>query len=380
MDVTGENGAPWRVDLDSIDITELEAGSSMRLRIWDPTNVVNIQDMARVEFIDVANNRRLFTGFVQQLEPVVAAVGRWVDVECVGLDAVLDWIIIPADVTYAAGTPTVNCIQNLPYRATGIGVQLNSASGFDSGGNAQEPVGHFGFVDLGVIFPRTLTEAVTIPAGSTLRQGIAALCAVTRTWIVPFGSDSLKPPFINATITVDWAGGLRVFGERELPTDYTGLTVNAGSGGTAPTRLEHRTNGLNVPRTVYIRGGNATGSGPVTDGSGIPGPTLFVDDSTITTASARDTLGKSILSALAVTEAGALELEGYTPTGNVHVGAELTLTSAQLGLSTDVFKIAELQMSFVVSNPYTMNWRVQYGRLRPGLVRSLNKTKYWTRS
>jgi hypothetical protein len=365
----------WSIPLESISIEEEGFGGSvsgMDFDIYDPGRVVSIADSAEVIFHDNTNNRHLFRGFVGFAKPVTEAAGqRTIKVSCVGLEAVLDWRVIPSDTTFAAGSYAVDGIQTLVAVATGVGVPLRSGSGFDTGGNQDETVGMFGLTDLGVRFPRPLEVAVTVAAGSTLRQGIETLCAATRTY-------RLDTSFLSPVVSVDFAGGIRVFDRRDPPTDYGTLTIGEALGTQAATRVELESDAISVPHQAYIKGGNAAGSGPVTDGTGIPGPTIFLQDDTITTAAQKQALGESTLDQTNLSDRLTVELEGYVPTADVHTGWNVAVTNTSLGLAGDTFLIYAITKRFVTGSG-RQDWTITAGRPRKNTIGSV-ATKYRQRS
>ena len=81
---------------------------------------------------------------------------------------------------------------------------------------------------------------------------------------------------------IDWYGGLRVWDASGnwagYPLDWVGVTLTAH----APTDTSYSV-AQGDARSVYVIGGNAAGTALFPDGSGIPGPTAVINDSTILT-------------------------------------------------------------------------------------------------
>jgi hypothetical protein len=372
MDITGERGEPWTIDRDSIVITETDI-STMTLRIWDPSLVVTIPDMAEIVFHDVTNDLTLFRGFVQAATPTLAAVGRFIDVRCVGVEAVLDWMLVPS-LTIPSGTRTSAAIQSVLANATGIGYPLHATSsptkdGYQ--GDATYPVASFATA----ITTTELNVAVVL-AGESVRQALD----------IVFASSLFTDYFAGATgdilgtATVDFTTGLRAYDRTLAPTDYVTLEVSDAPTGSqvAATGIADLSIGLAVVRGVYVKGGNAAGTGLVPDGTGKIGPIAFIDDSTITTTAGRNAAAFAYLAAHGDSAAGSLTLENLTPTTNIRAGSRLTLTSTQLGLAAADYAITSIRKRFVTTS--RQDWEVSYGAVVPSGTRVMRQFTRFVRS
>ena len=110
------------VDMKTIRLTEEGPGgvSSMSFSVWDPDIQLTISIGDHIEFWDVTNDQPLFLGFLASFGIRMAGPHRWVDVECVGIEVLLDWMLVP-NLTIPSGTDWAAGLQSLIYNATGVG-------------------------------------------------------------------------------------------------------------------------------------------------------------------------------------------------------------------------------------------------------------------
>lgn len=379
--------------LDSIDVIEAGPGgvSSMTFTIADPMLAIDLSESDRVLFWDLTANVPLFNGFVQSWTNEPSAVGREIQVRCVGIEAVLDWAVV-ADSSYITNSDDhlwwSAMFQSMVYLSLGVGVPLNVAAKGPADGeppwanpsNRASPIAYMG---------TSLSQPTsqTIDVGSlTLRQ---ALDRVAEAWI----ANGNVTPWIAAldlsvSVTVDYYGGLRIWTYNSAvtpgpPEDYqqTFVVSQSGSDITA-SNLQHSTDVSGVVRQVVIIGGNAAGTGTFTDGSGIPGPAAILARSDSLTAAAANGIASAYLSERSSLVRGDFRIENYvnpsTSTSQVRPGTEVTLTNAQVGLSSYEDIVIQIEKTFQAGGWET--WVVAYGGFPKSSVKSVRRLTRDTRS
>jgi hypothetical protein len=376
LDVLKEPGTAtnrYGVPLDSIIVTENGPGnvSSMSFTIEDPSSAVTVANGDTVLYYDHTNSLPEFRGFVQSFTVSVFGTGRRWEITATGVEALLDWMVLPLDVTFASGTEAYAAVQSLAAQATGVGVALNTAaaSGAGFGSAIATPVGKLDSS------PPTLSAAVTVTAGTTLREAIRQI------------SDNLTGGLNPATqpifATVDFWLGLRYFGWAIGVSDYADLTiVDTVTGPIQAADLAHESDAGGVVRGVYVKGGNAAGSGPVSDGSGLPGQWATLEDSTLLTGDARDIAARAYLADKAQSVRGTFARETFTDTSttsaHIQAGAFVTLTDAQVGLSAASYRIFSISKRYFGARLET--WTIAYGGMPPSVARAIRRLTRTTRS
>jgi hypothetical protein len=168
VDVINDPAHRFAVPLDSISVEEAAPGSvsSIRFHIEDYALRVQINPGDEVRFFNVTTGRPIFLGYVQAytVSPAFGEQGRLFDVGGTGIEAVLDWAILPGTLTFGANTNLASAIQSVVAGATGLG-EIRAVTG--SGPSSQA-------APMGGNTPN-LIGAVTIPAGTSVRQAIATL-------------------------------------------------------------------------------------------------------------------------------------------------------------------------------------------------------------
>ena len=377
----------YGVDVESIDLVEAgpDAVSSLSFTINDPYVEVRFADDAVVEFWDITNDRPLFAGFIQGMKIIPTAVGRTIRVTCVGVEALLDWMLIPTDqvkfntkgepvALFKNGSSLISVIQSLIGNATGVGFALRSfASLTDSDGifgSQAYPIASFGdFAEL--------QEDLEVTAGSSLRSAIAEAISISN----------LSSGFLS----VDFYGGVRFYGgslseETGIRTiiehtDYLSLTVkNTSAGPNQPSTYSFDVDVTGVTRAVYILGGNVAGTGILSDGSGKPGPVAFLEDDTILTVKRRDRVGKLYLQQLSQTVRGEIGWTAFgNAAGNYRPGSNIFLgPDAQVLSEVVVFSILTIRKQFRLGG--AEDWTISFGGAQPSMVRSLRRLTRKTRS
>ena len=378
----------YGVDVESIDLVEAgpDAVSSLSFTISDPYVEVPIADDAVVEFWDITNDRPLFLGFIQSFRLIPTAVGRMIQVTCVGVEALLDWMLIPTDqvtfntsgdpvALFASGTSFTSVVQSLIGNATGVGFALRAFA------HLTDPDGQFGSQEYPFASYGGFTELdadLEVTAGTSLRSAIAEAISISNT--------------ASGFLSVDFYGGVRfwagatseVTGIRTMieHTDYLSLTVkNTAAGPNQPGSFSYDIDVTGVTRAVYILGGNTAGTGLVTSGSGKPGPVAFLEDDTILTLVRRQRVGKLYLDQFSQTARGEI---GWTPfanaAGNYRPGSNIFVS-----VDGQIFRDAVVTYSILtVRKQFRLggaeDWTVSFGGAQPSMVRSLRRLTRKTRS
>jgi hypothetical protein len=367
-------GNSYGVPVETIDLEEAGPGgvSSLSFTIEDPQGQVPIPTASLgVQMWDLTNNRPLFAGFVQnkKVRPYPPG-GRYLDITCIGIEIVLDWMKVPG-LTIPSGTDITAAVQSVLANATGIGVSLRAGASQANQGNQAFPIG-----DLSVISFGTTLGADVVLAGETVREGIRKCfeVAVANGGIFGvYGAD-----FVGAYCTVDFWYGVRVWNTGNVPADYATLTItDTPAGAIAAANLAHETDDSGIVRAVVVKGGNAAGSGTVTDGSGLPGEVATLEDDTILTAVAMQVAGRAYLVDKATAERGSYTVQTFAPTTNIRAGSNTTITDAEVGLSAATYPIASIRKSF---SDTLQTWEVAYGGLRPSFARFVRRATRGTRS
>lgn len=376
------------VPIDSVTITEAGPGgvSSMSFVIEDPTGVIPIPTAgAVIRLQEFTFDTPAFLGYVSDYNVQVMGIGRTITVEAVGVEIVLDWTAVP--ITYLARTPITppypavdgvngatdlnpgRLSENIWYLANVIGpisdIRLNLFAPLNNGttpvdGDASLPVGTLFKSGL---FPEIASLGHPVGPGS-LRQALED--AIKASFYGSFGSTNVP----DAVLTVDFYRRLRVFFRDAAPDDYTNLTVST-AGPIRAENIQYEVHPGDVVRTVYVNGGNAAGSGYVTDGSGIFGRQAVIDSPTSTTAGRRDQIGAQYLASQATLVRGTFMLTDWTPTAaTIHPASTVTITDLQVGLTAQTYPIAEITKGFTGTR---QNWTISFGGVRPSYVEAVRR-------
>jgi hypothetical protein len=370
----GTSAAAYRVPIETIRVNEQESGgvSSMSFDIVDPTLAYTPTEMDFVQLWDVTNARPQFAGYLQgwTVKPEGPNGRRWM-CRCVGVEAVLDWMVTRAN-SYASGSNVREAVQSIIGSAYGVGVALDFTSDDGNGGYAgtqSQPVASFTAIGSACL----LTETVAIEEGETVREALRKVLDVSVI-------DNHFYSTIDAArgvATVDFYLGARVRIADAFPVDYADLTI-AESGTTAMV-LEHETDALGAVRQVFVSGGNAAGSGVVSAGTGVPGPIAGVSNADSLTASAKEITGTAYLSRQASATRGRLAVSTLgIPSTNVRAGGEVVLTSTPLALTAQRFVISAISKTFLPGGRQT--WDVDYGGLPPSAIRVIRRLTRTVRS
>jgi hypothetical protein len=361
----GVSGNRYGVPIDTIEVTEAGPGgvSSMRFSVEDPLNVLTLPSSgSEVLFMDIADNHPEFLGFVQSIKPRPHAgqAGRWIDVEAIGIECLLDWIVVPG-LTLEASTLMGDNFQRAAAGAP-LRVFLQKGGGFVNGTQAL-PVGNM--VQGWFVIPDS--SPFNLPA-ATLREMLRAI------WnqVGDFGF-GFPTPTASAQITVDFTRGLRAWFPNEgyQPDDYVTLVVNDTAFTNTSAELEYTLVPADIVRGLLIIGGSGY-TGTFSDGSGIVGQQAILNDTTITSSAAGSVAALGYLGEFALQVRGRLHLNTFNHgTTKYQVGGLLTLTDAMVGLSANTFRIGAITKHY---NPDgTEEWDIQFGGLAPSAMNAIRR-------
>ena len=360
---SGTQGSLYGVELDSVKVIERFPGqvSSMTFSISDPAAVATVAEGAVVRFFDHTTSLPLFLGWVDQwsAHPAYGGKGRRIDVECTGIEALLDWCVIPVDLTFPLLTAISDAIQSMV--AVCIGTGPLKAFADISGGNSSIAKGIGSNISLTLLAIPPAGGPVTITAGTTLREGIRQ--------ILPFAALTVAGlPYTNVGVaTVDFFGGLRVeltgsFGNLISYADRADLTLDTGAG-QRPASLDLSFDGGGA-HSVYVKGANAAGTGVVGDGTGLIGATAYVSDATSQDAISLQTVGSTYLQQQRNSVRGRVTAEAVTPGSTnstsawFRPGSRLFVTDASVG-ATGSYMTSAVEKTFQASG--TEDWTVDFG-------------------
>ncbi len=365
----------YGIDKTSIRLTE--AGppnvSSLSFTINDPAVQAAFQEAAVVEFWDITRDRPLFLGFMQGFSIRPTAIGRVIEVDCIGIEVLLDWMVVPS-LTVPAMTEVRAAIQACVANATGIGWTIRAAAGVGTEAASSQAL-PLGTPSSG---SPTVTEYDVVIAGMSLRDAISA-CIVACANPYATGGDVL-----DAVFWIDFYSGLRfaeVFttaaNSLAIPPQDLVATLsieNLMSGTIAAHSLDFATNSAGVPHAVYVTGGNAAGTGLVSDGSGIIGMVAQLSDDTILTTAQRDIVGLSYLSEFGTSLRGSMSLDPisaamlaitYRPVSRISF-----LVDAQVFGETTTYNIDSIDKTFA---DLREGWTIHYGGAEPSAIKQIRR-------
>lgn len=358
------------VDPTSIEIREVGPGgvSSMSYVIDDPGNTISIVDGTEVQFWNLNANVCLFRGWIDHYEriPAYGGQGKAITVECTGVEAILDWTIVPPSFVLPFGSNSQYQVAILAQqyapklKAPFVGTGGGSMPPMTQNGNFDYPLGN---LKRGAE-PSFWTQSFSVllsTSGGTLRNEINRI--VASAGFMDLGT-GVVTEVVNVFYTVDFYLGLRSWEDNGSlqPDDYTTLTVTDTYAGGPPSAagLSATVDWSGVIRSVYVAGGNAAGSGYFGDGTGVYGPGTLLSDTAILTFSDAQTRAAGLLKQQAAEVRGTFVLEDFTPVTTVHAGSLVTITDAATG-SSGTYRIMEIVKTFLNSQRQT--WRVTFGGL-----------------
>lgn len=355
----GTNGHRIGVPVDSVELDLEGPGgvSAARFSIDDPDRILTLSEGQRVQFVDFTRNVIRFAGWIQSWSVRPLGISRVHDVQAQGYEAVLDWAFIPGTVVVPALTNTnAACMQMISAAVFPPGAQVRAYTpvGDPDNGDATTPIGSL------FVFGYKTTQDVTV-SDTSLRD---ALKAVTQVSGIPNGGDPEAYTITNLPITVDFQGGIRLYWDR--PNDWATLTAHSGFGSTTvPADPQYLRDAGGAFHAVYVVGGNAAGTGLVSDGSGITGPIGRLNDSSITTAAGKRAAALAFMAARSGLGRAPLELESFNPSAGHVPGTKLSLRDAQLGIEpATTFVLGAATITFEAGGTRE-NWKITAGGLRP---------------
>lgn len=375
---------PKAIYLDGLDVARSVRPGSVRLTwaapgqvsalsfvVVDPSKAIQPTIGQLVRFANLTADLPLFLGWITDVEPVRQGGGRIHRVSCTGVEAMLDWMYVPA-VAWVQ-TTVANILRGLVAMATPIGAPpLNLVSTPGQGSKVGNPIAaSYEFI--------ISANTCTTPAG-TLRRALE----YASSWMwADTSSDGRGFPTV---VTVDrWLGLRACFappaggsGSAEL-ADHAVLVVN-DAGAVRPSNPSAGYSAHDSPRGVYVKGAGAV-TAFVGDGSGIPGRVATITDNAATTTALAIQTGIAYLATRGgVQLTGTTDIEGLASPGSVAGGtlvdamSLLTFTDSSLGVAAVSTAIAKIDIAFAPSGEET--WSVAFGtRLATGAayLRSLTQ-------
>lgn len=361
--------------LESITVTENGPGSvsSMSWVIEDHDSVVAIPAAgSEVVFYDFALDYRVFAGYVQDYTAEPVDIGRMISVNAVGMEILLDWAsLVSTSVNSDTGVAAsdLNPLElplgfanfiTLWFQDFGLVAPAPNSISDPVNGDATHPIGTLKAAGLN---PNLTANAnPPVPTG-TLRSMLEFMIRNAH-----MGTNPLTTVNVDAVVTVDFYRGLRVFYRNSRPNDWTDLTISdTYAGANVATSLQYEVHPGDVPRAVYVIGGNAAGTGWVTDGTNIIGQHATLNAPNSTSAGMLARAGAEYLASQAALVHGTLTLEGYSPTvGTIHPMSTITITDANVGLSATAYQIASITKTFIAGGK--QNWEIAFGGRRPSYI------------
>lgn len=358
----GAAGTSYGVEIETVVVTEAACDriSGLAFTLDDPAGVLTFDERAEVRLHDCVRDVPLFLGFLDQIGTVQDGLARRLKISAIGVEAVLDWMILPSALIGDLFTvlTLTQAVQSLVAQTTG-GFPLRAFSD-PSGGASSTQATPIANVSGAIPFPDGTNPADC--SGMTLRQAIAYAVQL-------YGGPQGKPG-----CTVDFYGGLRLFAQTAIGTPPAVVWINsapdAQSIGISPIgpyyggKTDMGATYSEIVHRVLIRGGNAAGSGLVTDGAATIGPTPIFSDSTIKTAAARDALGRTIILGRGANLYGSTTIESIIvkDAGEHRAYGAITISDPELGFTGATFAtlpILSIRKSFASSGMET--WEVEFG-------------------
>lgn len=361
--------------LDSISVTEAGPGaiSSMSFTIEDLSNVLAIPAAGSdVIFMDNTLNYRIFAGYLLDYSVEPVGIGRTISINAAGMEILLDWAALPStsinsDTGVAASDlnplelpdGVANYI-SLWFADFGLKAPGPNMATDPVNGDFDHPIGTLKAAGLN---PNMTSAANPPPPTGTLRSILESVIRFSH-----MGTNPLISVNVDAVVTVDFYRGLRIFYRNSAPNDYTNLTINDVYAGTlVASNIQYEVHPGDVVRAVYVTGGNAAGSGWVTDGTNIIGEHATINAPSSVAAGHLARIGAEYLASQAALVRGVLTLENYVPTvGTVHPASSITITDANVGLSAITYQIAEITKTFTGGTLQT--WEIAFGGRRPSYI------------
>lgn len=371
VDVASERGAVGNrvgVPIESVSVTEAGPGgvSSMTFSVDDPGLGVGIARGMDVRFHDHVTDAPDFLGFVQgyTVAPAFGDQGRHIDVQAIGIEAVLDWAMTTSDLTFPGGSITrvATAIQTIVANSAGLGPIRAFANDAFSNGTQASP--------LSSIVTTPNAASFSIPTGTTVREAIRTVIAN-----MPLPGPDTD---YQLAVTVDFTYGLRTWRDVILsaldvtPSDYGTETIVNGPAGTVSENLEYTVSALDAPVAVVVRGSALSVTVP--GGEGVMGPVASITDTTITTIADAWQRGQAYLASFRQSLRGSYRQTDRVPNATIHPGSIVVLTDARVGLAAVPLRVAQIDKEFNPSG--REDWTLSFGGMPPSgaaLIRRLTR-------
>lgn len=346
-------GNGYGTPIEGVRLTQAGPGgvSSLTWTTEDPEGVLGMDVGDPVRFWDITNDRPLFVGFVQNVRrTVLEPSGRLFDVTAIGIEAILDWAIVPS-MTFPPGTAVYQAVQSLAGNTlTGTGELRDGASG--GAGTQALPVDSISneFIPIGA--------SLVISEATTLREAIRQ--------VTEAGAGTLTANTLPVA-TVDFYNGLRLYlgivnGVPSGPFAEVGIIGPPPAGGGAATDV--RVIDDLAISAVYVIGAGALRA---TASIGTSGRTAVISDATLTIQDQVQGVAYGYVQGQKATQRGTLTLDTIAPNtvGYVQGGSILRLTDSRLGQSDTKWNIGEIVRTFQGANE---TWDLTFGGLAPSLA------------
>jgi hypothetical protein len=325
----------------------------MEFMIDDPAKLITIAAYARVLFWDFVRDLPIFRGFVESatLRTAFGQQGREIEVNCYGIEALLDQYIIPAlSLEIQAGSNFEGAI--VQRLVATLPVRAGRAATFTWTSTQQLPIQDFGayFTDG--------NKPIVVADGLTPRAAYEA-------WYASASYVSVDNPAgrVQSAFTIDFWEGVRLFfwGQNapltSIPQDYAALTITESSNPVASSLTWVRdTNASGVVTQVYVNAGAGLSRWVTGDTTQGPGQGYVSDTSMVFDFQVDDAAGAILGRRGSGTGRGTLVLEDIVPT-NVHPGSLLTITNAALGWSAKQFIVSQISKRFTATG---QTWTVTF--------------------
>lgn len=354
----------WGVPIETVTVTAAGPGgiSSMTFRLDDPANSIAVALYMVVTFYDHTLNYPIFTGYVTAFDflPDFGQQGRSIAITATGVEALLDWAILPAAVTIPIFTQADSAFMAVVNAATGVGpLRAFGGSGFNNGSQAF-PIG-------GLAVSAPLAADITIPAGTNLREALRSLAGVIY-GPVGFGSAGA----VAYVIDVDFYYGLRIWldGGTNAPSDYAAETITESTGIRAEN-LAYSVDGTDVPSGVFVLPTGAPSNAAFVGGTLTIGPKFLYNDTTSVNPTQAAAVGAAYLTQFTTGVRGSYEQSDRAASSTVHPGSITTITNLAVGLAAVAYRIAAIEKTFNSSG--RENWTVSFGGLQPSAARLIRR-------
>jgi len=378
LDLIGPPSRGFAVGIETITVNEVGPGgvSSISFTIDDPSKLITITSGQVIRFWWNANSAGsvvdmpLFLGFVDTytLRPDFGMQGRSIDVQGIGVEALLDWKILP---TYQAAVTLPEVISIL-----GFSVGIPSATLYQAvqaQSSLAAPVGGYsraaGDVQAALIGN---ASSVGVPLRQALQEVIDSATLLDQ-----------QPAFtgcsqIKVLFTIDFYGQLRLWNDSPTtqPTDYAQDSFDVTSLTGVVENLEFTTDPSQIVHEVWVTGSGAAATPTLyDDGTGIKGKQSAVTDTTITTAAKALQAAQAVFTANSNQVRGSYERSDWTPGGaagtSIRAGSLVTMVDPTVSINspTNGYRIMEIEKTFNGSG--RQNWKVSFGSLAPSAIRQI---------